>query len=219
MIEMESPKYIVIEGSIGVGKTSLVKMLSENFQARMILEPSDKNPFLENFYQDRGKFAFQTQIFFLINRFEQQQEIAQQDLFQRNIVADYLFAKDRIFAYLNLDEKEVKLYEDIYSLLEGHIVTPDLVVFLQASTDVLLKRIKKRAIPYEQRISREYLESLNAAYNDFFFKYDASPLLTVNTSDIDFVNNQDDYQMLIREIRDPKKGKRYLNIRKDDTIW
>jgi len=219
MIEMESPKYIVIEGSIGVGKTSLVKMLSEDFQARMILEPSDKNPFLENFYQDRGKFGFQTQIFFLINRFEQQQEIAQQDLFQRNIVADYLFAKDRIFAYLNLDDKEVKLYEDIYSLLEGHIVTPDLVVFLQASTDVLLKRIKKRAIPYEQRIGREYLESLNAAYNDFFFKYDASPLLTVNTSDIDFVNNADDYQMLIREIRDPKKGKRYLNIRKDDTIW
>ncbi|MFC1888970.1 deoxynucleoside kinase [Thermodesulfobacteriota bacterium] len=216
---MESPKYIVIEGSIGVGKTSLVKMLSQEFSARMILEPSDKNPFLENFYQDRGKFAFQTQIFFLINRFEQQQEIAQQDLFQRNIIADYLFAKDRIFAYLNLDEREVKLYEDIYSLLEGNVVTPDLVVFLQASTDVLLKRIKKRAIPYEQRISREYLESLNAAYNDFFFNYDANPLLTVNTSDIDFVNNQDDYQMLIREIGDLKMGKRYLNIRKDGTIW
>lgn len=219
MIEIKSPKYIVIEGSIGVGKTSLAKMLTQEFSARMILEPSDKNPFLENFYQDRGKFAFQTQIYFLINRFEQQKEIVQQDLFQRNIVADYLFAKDRIFAYLNLDDREIKLYEDIYNLLEGHIVMPDLVVFLQASTDVLLKRIKKRAIPYEQRISREYLESLNSAYNDFFFKYDASPLLTVNTSDIDFVNNQDDYQMLIREIRDLKKGKRYLNIRKDDTIW
>jgi deoxyadenosine/deoxycytidine kinase len=199
-------KYIVIEGPIGVGKTSLAKLLAKEFRARLILEKSEENPFLPYFYQDRKKYAFQTQIFFLLNRFQQQKEIAQPDLFNQITLSDYLFAKDRIFASINLDDHELSLYEQVFKLLNGKIPTPDLVIFLQAKPEVLLHRIKLRNISYEREIDLEYLKLLTEAYNYFFFHYDQTPLLVVDTSEIDFVNRKEDLNQLIKEIKRMKKG-------------
>ena len=203
-------QYIVIEGPIGVGKTSLTKLLSKAFDARCILEKSEENPFLPQFYQDRKKFAFQTQIFFLLNRFQQQREIAQLDLFNQVTLCDYLFAKDRIFASLNLDNHELALYEQIFRLLTGQIPSPDLVIFLQAKPEVLLHRIKSRNMPHEKEIDFDYLKTLTEAYNYYFFHYDHTPLLVVNTSEIDFVNREEDFTQLIREINQMKKGTWYF---------
>ena len=203
-------RYIVIEGPIGVGKTSLTKLLAKEFNARCILEKSEENPFLLHFYQDRKKYAFQTQIFFLLNRFQQQKEIAQLDLFNQITLCDYLFAKDRIFASLNLDDHEVALYEQIFRLLTGQIPSPDLVIFLQAKPEVLLHRIKSRNIPSEKEIDFEYLKTLTDAYNYYFFHYDHTPLLVVNTSEIDFVNREEDFAQLVREIKQMKKGTWYF---------
>ncbi len=203
-------RYIVIEGPIGVGKTSLTKLLAKEFNARCILEKSEENPFLLHFYQDRKKYAFQTQIFFLLNRFQQQKEIAQLDLFNQITLCDYLFAKDRIFASLNLDDHEVALYEQIFRLLTGQTPSPDLVIFLQAKPEVLLHRIKSRNIPYEKEIDFEYLKTLTDAYNYYFFHYDHTPLLVVNTSEIDFVNREEDFAQLVREIKQMKKGTWYF---------
>ncbi len=203
-------RYIVIEGPIGVGKTSLTKLLAKEFNARCILEKSEENPFLLHFYQDRKKYAFQTQIFFLLNRFQQQKEIAQLDLFNQITLCDYLFAKDRIFASLNLDDHEVALYEQIFRLLTGQTPSPDLVIFLQAKPEVLLHRIKSRNIPYEKEIDFEYLKTLTDAYNYYFFHYDHTPLLVVNTSEIDFVNREEDFAQLVREIKRMKKGTWYF---------
>ena len=203
-------QYIVIEGPIGVGKTSLTKLLGKEFNARYILEKPEENPFLSRFYQDRKKHAFQTQVFFLLTRFQQQQQIAQLDLFNQVTLSDYLFEKDRIFALLNLDENELILYEKIFQLLEGLIPTPDLVIFLQAKPEVLLHRIKSRNISYEKEIELDYLKQLTEAYNHFFFHYDQSPLLVVNTSEIDFVKRKEDLSQLLREIRRMKKGTWYF---------
>jgi len=203
-------KYIVIEGPIGVGKTSLAKLLAKEFRARLILEKSEENPFLPYFYQDRKKYAFQTQIFFLLNRFQQQKEIAQPDLFNQITLSDYLFAKDRIFASINLDDHELSLYEQVFKLLNGKIPTPDLVIFLQAKPEVLLHRIKLRNISYEREIDLEYLKLLTEAYNYFFFHYDQTPLLVVDTSEIDFVNRKEDLNQLIKEIKRMKKGTWYF---------
>jgi len=203
-------RYIVIEGPIGVGKTSLTKLLAKEFNARCILEKSEENPFLLLFYQDRKKYAFQTQIFFLLNRFQQQKEIAQLGLFNQITLCDYLFAKDRIFASLNLDDHEVALYEQIFHLLTGQIPSPDLVIFLQAKPEVLLHRIKSRNIPSEKEIDFEYLKTLTDAYNYYFFHYDHTPLLVVNTSEIDFVNREEDFAQLVREIKQMKKGTWYF---------
>ena len=203
-------QYIVIEGPIGVGKTSLAKLLAKEFTARCILEKPEDNPFLSHFYQDRKKHAFQTQIFFLLTRFQQQQQIAQLDLFNQVTLSDYLFEKDRIFALLNLDENELILYEKIFQLLEGRIPTPDLVILLQAKPEVLLHRIKSRSISYEKEIELEYLKRLTEAYNYFFFHYDQSPLLVVNTSEIDFVKRKEDLAQLLREIKRMKKGTWYF---------
>jgi deoxyadenosine/deoxycytidine kinase len=202
--------YIVIEGPIGVGKTSLTKLLAKEFNARCILEKPEENPFLPHFYQDRKKYAFQTQIFFLLNRFQQQKDIAQLDLFNQITFSDYLFAKDRIFASLNLDDHELALYEQIFSLLRGQIPSPDLVIFLQARPEVLLHRIKSRNIPYEKEVDLEYLKTLTEAYNYYFFHYDQTPLLVVNTSEIDFVNRGEDLAQLVREIKQMKKGTWYF---------
>ena len=202
--------YIVIEGPIGVGKTSLARLLAKEFDARCILERPEENPFLPHFYEDRKKSAFQTQIFFLLNRFQQQKEIAQLDLFNQVTLCDYLFSKDRIFASLNLDNHELALYEQIFQLLSGQIPSPDLVIFLQARPEVLLHRVKSRNIPYEKEIELEYLKALTEAYNYYFFHYDHSPLLVVNTSEIDFVNRKEDFAQLIREIKQMKKGTRYF---------
>jgi deoxyguanosine kinase len=203
-------RYIVIEGPIGVGKTSLSKLLAKEFNARSILEKPEENPFLPYFYQDRKKHAFQTQIFFLLNRFQQQKEIAQLDLFNQVTLCDYLFAKDRIFASLNLDDHELALYEQIFHLLTGQIPSPDLVIFLQAKPEVLLHRIKSRNLTYEKELDLEYLKMLTEAYNYYFFHYDQTPLLVVNTSEIDFVNRKEDFSQLVREINQMKRGTSYF---------
>jgi deoxyadenosine/deoxycytidine kinase len=203
-------RYIVVEGPVGVGKTSLVRLLAEEFNARLILEKTEENPFLVHFYEDRKKYAFQTQIFFLLNRFQQQREIAQLDLFNQMTLCDYLFAKDRIFALLNLDENELVLYQKIFHLLNGQIPSPDLVIFLQAKPEVLFHRIKLRNQPYEKEMDLEYLKKLTEAYNYYFFRYDQTPLLVVDTNEIDFVNKREDLDQLIREIKQMKKGTWYF---------
>ena len=199
-------RYIVVEGPIGVGKSSLTNIVAERFQARRVMEVVEENPFLASFYSDRNKFAFQTQMFFLLSRFRQQQELFQQDLFSEVTVSDYLFAKDRIFATLTLDPNELALYERVFEALTPRVTRPDLVIYLQARLDVLLARIKKRGREFERRFDPVYLESLCKAYNDFFFHYQDTPLLVVNTSDIDFVNNSDDLENLLQVVRQTRKG-------------
>src|SRR3954468_24808088 len=199
-------RYIVVEGPIGVGKTTLTRALSKRFAARSVFEIVEENPFLANFYQDRNKFAFQTQLFFLLSRFKQQQELFQQDLFSQVTVSDYLFAKDRIFASITLDPNELALYERIYDMLGPRVMKPDLVIYMQARLDVLLQRIKKRGREFERKFDATYLEDLCRAYNEFFFHYQDTPLLVVNTSDIDFVNNPEDLENLINVVRTTKKG-------------
>lgn len=203
------PRYIVVDGPIGVGKTSLVDLLSERLGARKLLEVAEDNPFLPTFYKDPRRYAFQTQLWFLLNRFRQQQELGQFDLFRQTLVADYLFAKDKIFAYLTLEDHELALYERVHALLQVRVPTPDLVIFLQATTDALLQRIAIRGKGYEREIGRKYLDDLNAAYTHFFFHYTASPLLVVNTSDIDFVNRREDFEDLIEKIGQTRAGMHY----------
>jgi deoxyadenosine/deoxycytidine kinase len=203
---MERPRYIAVEGPIGVGKTTLAQVLAERLGARVVAEQPEENPFLRGFYADRKKHAFQAQLFFLLSRFQQQQALLQQDLFSQSTVADYLFAKDRIFAALALEPAELALYGQVYDLLHPRVAQPDLVVYLQARTDVLVARIKKRGRDYERGMDPAYLESLAKAYNDFFFHYDDSPLLVVNTSDIDIEANPDDLEALLAVIRKHRKG-------------
>ena len=203
---MTDKRYIVVEGPIGVGKTSLVEMLGEEFGSRAVLERVAENPFLAKFYRNPSANAFQTQMFFLLSRYQQQKELAQQDLFSQSVVCDYLFAKDRIFASVNLDEDEMVLYQQIYSLLDQRIPRPDLVIYLQSPTEVLQQRIRMRGRSFEREISREYIEAVNEAYNRFFFNYDETPLLIINTSEVDFVRRPEDFQDLVREIRRMKKG-------------
>ncbi len=208
-------QYIAIEGPIGVGKTTLTTLLAEEFKFRRVLEEPENNPFLADFYKNKKQYAFQTQLFFLLSRYQQQKELAQQELFQQGIVSDYIFAKDRVFATLNLSDEELNLYESIYNLLDARILKPDLVIFLQASVDVLKERIKKRKINYEKNIDLDYLENLAQAYNHFFFNYTETPLLVVNCSEIDFVEQNDDYKNLLNEIllmKKQKLQKHYVSI-------
>ncbi len=210
---MENIRYIAIEGPIGVGKSSLAGLLAQEFNGRPLLEEVDGNPFLPRFYGDIKKFAFQTQLFFLLSRYQQQKEMFQQELFSSAVISDYLFAKDRIFAYLNLDENELSLYEQVYRLLDTRIPKPDLVIYLQASTEVLQKRIGKRHKDFERGVKDDYLERLVEAYNRYFFYYGDTPLLVVNTTEIDFVDNADDLANLVKEIRSMKGGSQhYLPI-------
>jgi deoxyguanosine kinase len=203
---MERPRYIAVEGPIGVGKTTLAQILSERLGGRLVLEAHEDNPFLPGFYADRKKHAFQAQLFFLLSRFQQQQALFQQDLFNQATIADYLFAKDRIFAALTLDPAELALYEQVYELLGPRVVKPDLVVYLQARTDVLVSRVKKRGREYERGMDPSYLGALAKAYSDYFFHYEDSPLLVVNTSDIDFEGNAEDLEALLTVIRRHRKG-------------
>ena len=203
---MGDHRYIVVEGPIGVGKSSLTNILAERFHARRVMEVVEENPFLSSFYGDRAKFAFQTQMFFLLSRFKQQQELFQQDLFSTVTVSDYLFAKDRIFAHLTLDPNELALYERVFEALSPRVTAPDLVIYLQARNDVLMNRIRKRGREFERKFDSGYLEDLCRRYNDFFFHYQDTPLLVVNTSDIDFVNNAEDLENLITVVRQTKKG-------------
>lgn len=207
---MSFPRYIAIEGPIGVGKTTLTRMLAERLGARSVYEEFSDNPFLRDFYADRERVAFQTQTYFLVARYKQQEALRQHDLFARGIVSDYLFAKDRIFAYLNLNEEELALYERIYELLRPRLVRPDLVVYLQARPEVLLQRIKLRGRDMESPIDGRYLERLMRAYNQFFFHYEETPLLVIETSDIDFKNETSQFESVVEQIRKAKAGTRYF---------
>jgi deoxyadenosine/deoxycytidine kinase len=193
-------RFIAVEGVIGAGKTSLVKKLRDKLLARTVFEKFEENPFLERFYKDRKRWAYQTQMFFLINRFKQLQDLNQEQLFTDYIVCDYIFEKDKIFAYLNLDLDELKLYEALFPLLRRNLRKPDLVVYLQSSVDRLMENIKQRGRKFEDPITRQYIEELSEAYNHFFFRYQDTPLLMVNSTEIDFVNNENDFDDLLKAI-------------------
>lgn len=199
-------RYVVVEGPIGVGKSTLTRLLVERFGGRGIFEVVEENPFLASFYDDRQKYAFQTQLFFLLSRFKQQQALFQEDLFNNVLVSDYLFAKDRIFATLTLDPNELSLYERVYENVGPRTRQPDLVVYLRARLDVLLARIRKRGREFERRFDSEYLEQLCHTYNEFFFRYTDTPLLVVDTSEIDFVAHDGDFEQILGAIRRMKKG-------------
>ena len=200
---MSSPKipfrHIAVEGPIGVGKTSLVQLLADRFEGVMVLEDIT-NPFLPDFYEGRAGAAFQVQMYFLLSRFQQQREINQMNLFQRLVLADYTFPKDRIFAYLNLDDTDLRVYEKLYPVLEQEVPTPDLVIYMQASVPVLLERIARRGRDFERTIDPDYLERLSEAYSYYFFHYRETPLLVVNTDDIDFVNKRADFDAFVEQI-------------------
>jgi len=206
---MVENRYIVVEGVIGVGKTSLSKLLSESLEAQLVLEEVEENPFLKDFYRDREHYAFQTQMHFLFSRYQQQRSLRQTELFSERLVADYLFQKDRIFASLTLSERELALYERLVGWLELDVVKPDVVVYLQGHTDTLMERIAKRGRPFERDMDRAYIQSLNDAYNHFFFHYSDAPLLVVNTNAIDFVNNDEDFEDLRRRIVTHRQGTTY----------
>jgi len=203
--------YIAIEGPIGVGKTSLAKLLSKKMNARLILEKFEDNPFLSEFYDDPGRFAFQTQLFFLLQRYQQQQDIRQVDMFHNIIISDYMFIKDRLFASLNLDEKEMNLYDSIANMMERNIINPDLIIYLQADTSTLMKNIEKRGRNFENNISFDYINALNDIYTEYFFRYNDTPLVIINTNNIDFVNNADDLDQVIDYINQPVSGTKFFN--------
>ena len=205
------PYHIAIEGTIGVGKTSLAKVLGELIDAKLILEEFKENPFLVEFYKDSERYAFQTQLFFLLSRYRQQQQLQQTELFTKTLISDYMFVKDRLFAALNLNDKEMSLYNSVARILEKSVSSPDMVIFLQSDTDRLMHNIKIRAREYEKMIDWKYIDALNQMYNEFFFRYDSSPLLIINTNDIDFVNNKNDLEEIIQFIRTPSEGTRYFN--------
>jgi deoxyadenosine/deoxycytidine kinase len=202
-------RYLVIEGVIGAGKTSLARMLSDRLKAQLVLEEVEDNPFLRDFYRDRARFAFQTQMHFLFSRYQQQRNLRQTDLFSDKLVADYLFQKDRIFASLNLVDKELGLYERLVGWLELDVVKPDVVVYLQASTETLMERIMRRNRSFEKDMDKSYIERLNDAYNHYFFHYAETPLLVVNTNRIDFVNQPDDFEDLLKRILSHRQGTTY----------
>jgi len=205
-IKKSEIRHIAIEGVIGAGKTSLALRLAEKLNGKTILEQFEENPFLEKFYEDPERFAFQTQIFFLLSRYRQLQALYQVDLFQQYLITDYIFEKDKIFAYLNLADDELKLYETVASSIEHSVPTPDIVVYIQCSVDRLMENIKKRGREMEKKVSEEYIKELNEAYNYFFFRYKGAPLLIVNASQIDFINNKQHFEDLVTEIFRPNKA-------------
>ncbi|MBC8287056.1 MAG: deoxynucleoside kinase [Nitrospinae bacterium] len=205
------PRFIAVEGAIGAGKTSLVNLLEQQYGARVILEENDANPFIAKFYEDQETYSFQTQIFFLLSRYNQYMELAQRDLFNSVVVIDYLFQRDKIFAQLNLEDHEYRLYDQIFNLIGSKAPKPDLVIFLQASTEVLLQRVSKRGRDYEAFMDPDYLDSVNKAFNNFFFYYSDTPLLVINTNEIDFVEKKCDLEELINKINSHKIGREYYN--------
>ncbi|MBC8322509.1 MAG: deoxynucleoside kinase [Candidatus Marinimicrobia bacterium] len=208
---MRNLYYVAIEGPIGVGKTSLANLLSERLGARLILEGFGGNPFLSDFYEEPERYAFQTQLYFLLQRYQQQQELRQVDMFHNLLIADYMFVKDRLFASLNLDEKEMSLYDTVANLLEKNVINPDLVIYLQADTDTLMRNIAGRGRDMEKNISEEYIDALNQLYTEYFFRYQDTPLVIINTNNIDFVNNQQDLDEVINYIRQPVSGTKFFN--------
>lgn len=193
-------RYVVIEGVIGAGKTSLAKLLAERFNGKLVLEEFEENPFLGKFYENPKRWGFHTQLSFLASRFQQQRTVHDRSLFHQIVISDYLFEKDRIFAHLNLKDEELQLYETLFRQMQISTPRPDLVVYLQSSPDRLMQNIKKRERSIERQMSRKYIEELNEAYNYYFFRFDRSPLLIINSSNIDFVENPDDLEELVRQI-------------------
>ena len=208
---MRNLNYVVIEGAIGVGKTSLAKLLSDRLDAKLVLEKFEENPFLSEFYDDPVRFAFQTQLFFLLQRYQQQQELRQVDMFHNLLISDYMFIKDRLFASLNLDEKEMSLYDSIANMLERNVINPDLIIYLQADTNTLMKNIAKRGREFEANITYDYINGLNEIYTEYFFRYNETPLVIINTNHIDFVNNSADLNQVIDYIRQPVSGTKFFN--------
>ena len=208
---MRNLYYIAIEGPIGVGKTSLAELLSKELGARLVLEDFEDNPFLPDFYNDPERFGFQTQLFFLLQRYRQQQDLRQVDMFQKLLITDYMFVKDRLFASLNLEDKEMHLYDTGATLLERNIIKPDLVIYLQADTDVLMKNIEKRGRNMERNVTWEYIDALNQVYTEYFFRYQDTPLVIINTNNIDFVENENDLKEVIKYIRQPVSGTKFFN--------
>ncbi len=201
--------YIAVEGPIGVGKTTVVDRLADKLEANKVLEDWSSNPFLHAFYDGKPGAAFQTELFFLLSRYRQQQELLQRQLFAQATLSDYVFEKSRLFAYLNLDDSELLIYDRLFALLAEGVPKPDLVVYLQAPTEVLLKRVNQRGRPEEAGLSEEYLAELNRAYGHYFFHYSATPLLVVNTADVDFVRHAEDLDDLLKQIRGMGKGTQY----------
>ena len=209
--DRELPRFITIEGPIGVGKTTLAKRLAESFNYETMLERAEENPFLAGFYKNRRQNALATQLSFLFQRAQQIQDMRQQDLFSPVRISDFLIEKDRLFARANLDDNEFNLYEQVYSQITIDAPKPDLVIYLQAPVDALMDRILQRGISVERSIDRDYLELLNEAYSEFFLYYDDAPLLIVNCTDIDFINNEDHYLTLIDYMLNVRGGRHYFN--------
>ena len=208
---MENPSYIVIEGPIGVGKTSLASRLAESLSCESVLEQPSENPFLERFYRSRAQYALPTQLFFLFQRVRHLQELKQSDLFSQVRVSDFMLEKDALFARVTLDDDEFRLYQQVYGQFSLDIPDPDLVIYLQAPVETLLERIRRRGIDYERLIDKEYLQHIVDAYTTFFHRYNGSPLLIINSAHINIVDREDDYQMLLDHIRTVKSGRHYFN--------
>ncbi len=211
MLNTAPHRFIVVEGPIGVGKTTLAQRLAESFGSDLLLEGAEENPFLERFYQDPRSAALQTQLFFLFQRAEQLKALRQGDMFQPVRVADYIIEKDRLFAELTLDTEEFRLYQQVYEHVTLDAPQPDLVVYLQAPVEVLRKRIAERGRTYERHMDNDYLQRLSERYMDFFHRYHQSPLLIVNAAEIDFANNRQDYELLLEQIRKIRSGRHYFN--------
>jgi deoxyadenosine/deoxycytidine kinase len=202
-------QYVAVEGPIGVGKTAVVERLAQRLEAHTVLEEWSQNPFLKAFYDGAAGAAFQVELFFLLSRYRQQQELLQRRLFTQATICDYVFEKSKLFAYLNLEDSELIIYDKLYALLGEGVPRPDLVVYLQAPTEVLVRRIRQRGRPEEARLSEEYLAEVNRAYNHYFFHYTQTPLLVVNTAEVDFVKRAEDVDDLIKQVRQMGKGTQY----------
>ncbi len=205
-------RYIVVEGPIGVGKTSLTQRLADRVGAQTLLEKPQDNPFLERFYQDSARYALPTQLFFLFQRINEVRELAQMDLFSNRTISDYLFEKDTLFARLTLSEDEFKLYQAIYQSLAPQAPTPDMVIYLQASTDALIERVQRRGHRYERAISDDYLATLAKSYGEFFHHYDAAPLLVVNSDNLNFVDNDEDFELLLERIKNMRGPREFFSL-------
>jgi len=205
------PGYIAVEGPIGVGKTSLARRLADALNCELILEQPDENPFLERFYRSRKHYALPTQLFFLFQRLRQLQGINQGDMFSPTRVADFLLEKDPLFARVTLDDDELRLYQQVYNQMSPNSVVPDLVIYLQAPVDVLLERVRRRGVEHERLIEPEYLQQLVEAYTGFFYKYNSAPLLIINAAEINFVDREQDFLILLEHIRTIRSGRHYFN--------